>query len=174
MQCPPTTAICGILAWLSLTWLRNTRPPRYRSGNTPCCSGRKPPALSQIWMTGRRFSSATSRRRTTFLTVCGYQAPPLTLASLAWMATSRPCTIPMPVTTAAPGTVPSYSRQAASVENSKNGVPGSSSSFNRSRTPSLFWRARRSISRCGRSKRAACWRAWNSFSRSDMAAKFAL
>jgi len=35
-------------------------------------------------------------------------------------------------------------------ENSRNGVPVSSSSFSRSRTPSLFCRDSRAMSRCGR------------------------
>jgi hypothetical protein len=61
--------------------------------------------------------------------------------------------MPMPVTIAAPGTSPSYAALAASVDSSRNGVPGSSRRFKRSRTNNLFWRSSRSTSRAGRSCR---------------------
>ncbi len=49
---------------------------------------------------------AMSIARTIFLTESGYHAPPLTLASSAWITTSRPETMPMPVTCPADGTSP--------------------------------------------------------------------
>src|SRR5215475_276851 len=74
------------------------------------------------------------------------------------MITSRPSTMPMPLTIPAPGTSPPYSVLAASVESSRNGVPGSSNNSIRSRTNILFCRDRRSRSRAGRSRRTARWR----------------
>ena len=55
--------------------------------------------------------------------------PPLTVASLATMSTSRPETRPMPVTMPAPGASSSYMPQAASGESSRNGEPGSMQPF---------------------------------------------
>ena len=78
----------------------------YLSGNTSDCSGRKPPAESQRWMTGSRFSIAMSSARTIFFVDSGYQAPPLTVESSAWIITSRPDTIPIPVMQLAAGESP--------------------------------------------------------------------
>src|SRR6516165_9353034 len=49
------------------------------------------------------------------------------------MIISRPLTMPMPLTIPAPGTSPPYSVLAASVESSRNGVPGSSNNSMRAR-----------------------------------------
>ena len=54
-------------------------------------------------MHGSRFSSAISCARRCFLTVSGKYVPPLTVASLATITHSRPCTLPMPVTMPAAG-----------------------------------------------------------------------
>ena len=96
MQWPNTRASCLTPIFERMHWLRKMRPPICWSGNTSDCSCRKPPALSQRWMTGSRFSIAMSSARTIFLTDSGYQAPPLMLGSSAWMITSRPETMPMP------------------------------------------------------------------------------
>src|SRR4051794_20001791 len=114
-----------------------------------------------------------SSARTVFFTDSGYHAPPLTLASPALISTSRPDTMPMPVTTAAPGTSPSYSWFAASVDSSRKGVPGSSSRSMRSRTRSLFCLRRRSMSRCGRSNRALRCRSRRSSASLRLCATFA-
>ena len=63
--------------------------------------------------------------------------PPLTVASLATIATSRPPTTPMPVTIPADGASPSYMSQAASGDSSRNGEPGSTRRSMRSRASSL-------------------------------------
>src|SRR5215831_11685584 len=59
-------------------------------------------------MQGRWFCSAISCARRCFLTVIGKYVPPLTVASLATITTSRPETRPTPVTSPAAGASPSY------------------------------------------------------------------
>src|SRR5919109_1756168 len=92
-------------------------------------------------MQGRWFSRAISWARRCFLTVMGKYVPPLTVASLATIITSVPCTTPMPVTIPAAGAALSYMSYAASAESSRKGAPGSSSVSMRSRASSLpRWR----------------------------------
>jgi hypothetical protein len=103
-----------------------------------------------------------SSARTIFLMVSGYQAPPLIDGSSAWIITSRPATMPMPVMQLAPGASPRLLVMPASVDSSRNGVAGSSSLSSRWRADCLPSRARRARSRGGRSWRAARWRSWSS------------
>src|SRR5437016_5176069 len=94
-------------------------------------------------MHGRLFCSAISCARRCFFTVIGKYVPPLTVASFATMTHSRCCTRPMPVTMPAAGASSSYIPFAASGDNSRNGVPGSSNAAMRSRTGSFpCWRCR--------------------------------
>src|ERR1043165_7582677 len=85
-------------------------------------------------MHGSWFCIATSCARRCFFTVIGKYVPPLTVASLAMIRHSRPCTRPMPVMIhAAGGSSSPYMPFAASGESSRKGVFGSSSAAMRSR-----------------------------------------
>src|SRR5512137_127576 len=88
-------------------------------------------------MHGSRFSRAISCARRCFLTVIGKYVPPLTVASLHTITHSRPATRPTPVMIPADGAALSYMSYAASCDSSRNGVPGSSSIWTRSRGSSL-------------------------------------
>src|SRR5215510_593094 len=108
-------------------------------------------------MQGKWFSRAISWARRCFLTVMGKYVPPLTVASLAMIITSVPCTTPRPVTMPAAGAALSYISYAASAESSRNGAPGSSSVSMRSRASSLpRWR-------CSATARAPppSWTCWS-------------
>ena len=106
MQWPNTSASCLTPSFDRIDWLRKIRPAMYLSGKISDCSGRKPPAESQRWTTGSRFSMAMSSARTIFLAVSGYQAPPFTVGSSARIITSRPDTMPMPTIELADGDSP--------------------------------------------------------------------
>src|SRR6266566_575008 len=88
-------------------------------------------------MQGRLFCPATSWARRCFLTVSGKYEPPLTVASFATIAHSRPSTTPIPVTMPAAGAWPSYSSQAASAFSSRNAAPESTRRSMRSRAVSF-------------------------------------
>src|SRR6266581_151865 len=88
-------------------------------------------------MQGRLFCLATSWARRCFLTVSGKYEPPLTVASFATIAHSRPSTTPIPVTMPAAGAWPSYSSQAASAFSSRNAALGSTRRSMRSRAVSF-------------------------------------
>src|ERR1035437_1301231 len=95
-------------------------------------------------MAGSRFSRAISWARRCFLTVIGKYVPPFTVASFATTITSRPETLPTPVTSPAPGAPPSYRPCAARGATSRNELPGSRRRSRRSLTgsfPSSRWRA---------------------------------
>src|SRR5918995_1425255 len=104
------------------------------------CVGRSAPPDSTRLTTGSRLMRAISMIRSCFFHVYGLAAPPRTVGSLAMITHSTPDTTPSPVTTLPPTAycVP----HAASVESSRNGLSGSSSSSIRSRARSLP-RARR-------------------------------
>jgi hypothetical protein len=99
------------------------------------------------------------RARTIFLTVSGYQAPPLTLGSSARMITSRPDTIPMPTMELADGRRRRHRpcwRRATTVRGMAcRGRAASRCARAGASCPAWTSRSR---SRCGRSRRARCWR----------------
>ena len=89
---------------------------------------------------GTRQRIAISCARRIFRMVSGHHDPALTVASFATMTTSRPCTVPTPVTTPADGASPSYWSHATRRPISRNRVPSSQSRATRSRAVSLPWR----------------------------------
>ena len=145
-QLPMMAAYCGMPMALNTALLRKIRPKSSVSGNTSSCKGKNTPALSTKYRSGNRARSAITCARMIFLQVIGKNAPAFTVASLAMIITSRPCTVPMPVITPAAG-APPYSRymfHAANNPSSVNAVPASTSSAMRSRAvnrPCRCWRS---------------------------------
>ncbi len=132
VELPNTMAIVGMPAADNLVRSRNVRPPGMKMS---FCVGRSAPPDSTREMTGSRFASAMSCARKLLRTVHGLLVPPRTVGSLAEIRHSVPSITPIPVTTLPP-TVNSVPH-AASGDNSRNGVSGSSSSSIRSRASSL-------------------------------------
>ena len=66
------------------------------------CVGRSAPPDSTREIIGSRFSNAIWLARSTFLSVHGFDVPPLTVGSWATSMHSTPSTTPMPVTMLAP------------------------------------------------------------------------
>src|SRR6185437_13787171 len=127
--------IWGMPSALATALWRKTRPKSSMSGKTSSCSGRKTPAESTRYISGRWFSSAMVWQRSTFLAVMGKKAPALTVASLAMTMVQRPATRPRPQTTPAATAPPhsSYRPQAAKMPISSHSAPGSSRRAMRSR-----------------------------------------
>src|SRR6185437_308286 len=127
--------IWGMPSALATALWRKTRPKSSMSGKTSSCSGRKTPAESTRYISGRWFSSAMAWQRSTFLAVMGKKAPALTVASLAMTMVQRPAIWPRPQTTPAATAPPhsSYMPQAAKRPISSRSVPGSRRRAMRSR-----------------------------------------
>ena len=139
VELPKTSAIVGCLRAEARVRSRKRRPPGMKIS---FCVGRSAPPDSTREIVGRLFSSAICEARKIFFTVHGFEAPPLTVGSLALIRHSTPSTTPMPVTTDAP-TVKSEPHPASG-ESSRKADPGSRSSSIRSRAVSLpraWWRS---------------------------------
>ena len=139
VELPKTSAIVGWRRFDARVRSRNSLPPGMKIS---FCVGRSAPPDSTREIVGRLFSSAICAARKIFFTVHGFDAPPLTVGSLALIRHSTPSTTPMPVTTEAP-TVKSEPHPASG-DSSRNAEPGSRSSSIRSRAVSLprsRWRA---------------------------------
>ncbi len=139
---PNTTDTVGMPAFDSAVRSRNVRPPGTKMS---ACTRRSAPADSVRLMTGRRFSRAICSPRCALSTEYRFDAPPLTVGSLAVTRHATPATQPMPCTIEPPGwnSLP----QPMSGCSSRNGLSRSSSRRTRSRTgsfPRSRWRATRS------------------------------
>src|SRR5215217_277293 len=88
-------------------------------------------------MIGTRQRMAISWARRIFLIVSGHHDPAFTVASFATTTTGRPCTMPIPVTTPAPGACPSYWSYATRRPSSRKRSPESQRRVTRSRAVSF-------------------------------------
>ena len=129
--------ICGTtpLAW-TLRWKMSAYPPRE---TTP--SWMRAPPLSLRPMTGAPLSSASSMTRQIFSAWASASEPPSTVKSWLNTYTSRPFTVPYPVTTPSPRKCclsnPNKVERCVTSMPISSKLPGSSSRSMRSRAVSL-------------------------------------